>query len=322
MSDMDIAAKAIAEKLNPATDHQEPQEQVVTDETDAVEAEAEEQEVDASEEVEAVEQEGAVESQGTIEPPKFLSDQERAAFSGAPPEIQQWIIQRHNDQESAFTKKSQEIAEARKTAETEKAALDQRRQELEQAFAAIPQEKPPHSDEQLAELKASDEVSWTVAMTENAAFERKQEALKAEQAKLHKERLDAFATEQAKAIQEAAQKLPELIPEWKDEAVATKEKAEVAQYLSSLGYSDDMISGLSDPVAIAVTNKARKWDALQASKVVKLGKVKAAPKMGAPGSPEGKVTNDALKKAQEKAKKTGKVDDVGAALAVRFANRT
>lgn len=49
-----------------------------------------------------------------LEPPSNWSEQDKATFKAAPPEVQEWALRRHNDMEAAFTKKTQEIAEFRR----------------------------------------------------------------------------------------------------------------------------------------------------------------------------------------------------------------
>lgn len=49
-----------------------------------------------------------------LEPPSNWSEQDKATFKAAPPEVQEWALRRHNDMEAAFTKKTQEIADFRR----------------------------------------------------------------------------------------------------------------------------------------------------------------------------------------------------------------
>lgn len=49
-----------------------------------------------------------------LEPPSNWSEQDKATFKTAPPEVQEWALRRHNEMESAFTKKTQEIADFRR----------------------------------------------------------------------------------------------------------------------------------------------------------------------------------------------------------------
>ena len=79
-------------------------------------------------------------------------------------------------------------------------------------------------------------------------------------------------------LTEQYQKLPEVIPEWKDEAIATKEKQEIAQYLLANGIPENVVSTLSDAVQVSIARKAMLFDKMQKvdtatkKKAIKIGK--------------------------------------------------
>lgn len=56
-------------------------------------------------------------AQQPLEPHPRWSEADKAKFAAAPPEIQQWMLERQNATEAEFTRKTQEFAEQRRTVE-------------------------------------------------------------------------------------------------------------------------------------------------------------------------------------------------------------
>lgn len=317
MSDIDSAAEKISGLLSPSQEPEAPE-----SDPPAPEAEQDAEEpLETGPEVSGEEPEG--EDGGGGEPelpglaaPATMNEEERAVFENAPREVQEWSLRLHRSQQSALTKKSQEIADKSKEVEAAIAAANEARQSYLQALESVPDEKPPHSQEALAQLKEDDPTAWVVALEENRLFTDSKSNLRSERERAQREQMEAFAAQQAEVIQKAAEQLPEIIPEWKDEKVATQEKGALVTYLKSYKYDDQVISAIADPRIIDMANKARKWDELQAGKVTRLDKVRKAPPMGSPGSPvKSKKDTDALMKRVKE--RGGKIDDIAALLAAR-----
>lgn len=89
--------------------------------------------------------------------------------------------------------------------------------------------------------------------------------------------------EQAQALQREAERLPVLIPEWKDPEVAAKERAQIREWALKAGYEPEEVDSISRAHQVAVLRKAMLADRLQASKPEIENKVRTAPKLVKPG---------------------------------------
>ena len=113
-------------------------------------------------------------------------------------------------------------------------------------------------------------------------------------------------------IKEEMGKLHQAIPEWRDENLASAEKAQLYDYLRALGYTDQEISNAADHRPIVLARKAMLHDLQQQTadvakkKVVKIGK-----KVLKPGTRQTKAEakHDARKKARQKLRETGRLED-------------
>ena len=79
-------------------------------------------------------------------------------------------------------------------------------------------------------------------------------------------------------MQQAVQALHKFIPEWADEKIATKEKADLVKYGLSEGYLEQELNNLVDPRVVRSLRKAMLYDATQQAKpevkkkIVSIGK--------------------------------------------------
>jgi hypothetical protein len=84
-------------------------------------------------------------------------------------------------------------------------------------------------------------------------------------------------------LAEQAEKLPELIPEWKDQAIAQKERGEIRDWALKAGFQAAEVDNLTHAHHVAVMRKAMQYDKLQQSKPAIENKVRTAPKLVKPG---------------------------------------
>ena len=84
-----------------------------TEELEVEETETEELEVEEVEETEIEAEE--VEAVAKVEAPDHWAAADKERFAAAPPELQQWLLDRHKSMEGDYTRKSQEVAEVKKT---------------------------------------------------------------------------------------------------------------------------------------------------------------------------------------------------------------
>lgn len=118
-------------------------------------------------------------------------------------------------------------------------------------------------------------------------------------------------------LQEQRTMLQAKIPEWSDESRRVKDKAEIASVLKdAYGITAEEFEAITDHRHALVVRDAWNWQKLQKSKPATLNKVKAAPKLLKPGSPQSKASQDAARtnKARDTYRKTGRTSDGAAAL--------
>jgi hypothetical protein len=80
-----------------------------------------------------------------------------------------------------------------------------------------------------------------------------------------------------------ARKLPEIIPEWKDESTANRELGEIRQWGLKSGFTPEELGQVVFASHFAVMRKAMLYDKLQSSKPAIENKVRTAPKLVKPG---------------------------------------
>jgi hypothetical protein len=222
-----------------------------------------------------------------------------------------------------FTKQSQKLAEEKKVFESEFQQVQEERQQYVQLLSAL--------EGQLKDFDSVEEPDWTTLYQQNPveasqqqhewnAFQTdrkaKIEAAQQEKARLaqieQKERMEQMQT----LISEETHRLTEVIPEWKDQKRATKERTELKNYLLNQGVSEDEISALVKADHVKVLRKAMLYDKgkrkvsnqknnpQKRTRVMKSG-AKLAPKV-----------QDKYKKATSNLKKSGKWQDAASAVSM------
>lgn len=202
--------------------------------------------------------------------------------------------------ESDYRKKTAEAAEQRRQDDALRQELQQRQQfvasQLEPYLQALHKEligsqpDPKLIDEDPQEFMRQQAAYNTRAQQFQQTLQYRQ-ALSAQQEQ-EAQRL------QAEATQRENEKLMEAMPELKDEKVRTATFSQVATYLSSAGYTQAELNGLTDHRALLVAMKAAKYDALVAAKS-KQAKPEV-PKPVRPGSGATTQPNTAAQKALER----------------------
>ena len=210
-----------------------------------------------------------------------------------------------------YTRKTQELSNQRKT-------IEQQQQELAQRDAIYSQLLPKLEAQLKAELAG--EPDWNKLyeddpvgyVREKQLWDEKKEKLQATQAEQQRLQQEAAQKQQeqiAQMVQEGQQKLLELIPEWQDPEVATKDKLAIREYgINVLGYSPQEMDAVYDYRALLGLRNA--W--LQ-SKTVKATKKKPTEKAKArvarPGTTNRPRSVAPVKKAKQRLAKTGKPSD-------------
>lgn len=170
------------------------------------------------------------------------------------------------------------------------------------------------------------QVDWQALKQDPSAFNAQYVAY--EQRFAEMQRIGAeIAQERQQAQEQAARQaqayldeqktlLQAKVPEWSDATRRDKDKAEISEYLKGHGISAEELESISDHRQILVIRDALNWAKLQKQKPAVLKKVKDAPRLLKPGSPQSRGTQEQLgrQKARLQLKKTGSVRDASPVL--------
>jgi hypothetical protein len=222
-----------------------------------------------------------------------------------------------------FTKQSQKLAEEKKVFATEFQQVQEERQQYVQLLSAL--------ESQIKNMDSQPEPDWdTLYETDpieasrqqhewnrfNQAKNEKLQAAQAEKQRVaqieQREQMEQYKT----LLSQEAQRLQEVIPEWKDQKRAAKEQQDLKKYLINQGVSEEEVSALVKADHVKVLRKAMLYDKgkrkvsnqknnpQKRTRVMKSG-AKLAPKV-----------QDKFKKATSNLKKSGKWQDAHQAVSM------
>lgn len=213
-----------------------------------------------------------------------------------------------------YTKKTQEVAEARKMVEAERQKIEEAsrlRDQYAERLSVIEQMlSQTDKAEDLASLKETDPIGYAVRVAEQAEREKQLAAVRAEQQRLaqqqqseHSERLKAHLAQEAARLRE---EIPEMADEIKGEVV----KRDIRNFAKSIGFSDQELAQVYDSRAVLTLYKAMQYDKLMKGKPQATKKVQQAPKMLKPGTstPESAEMSES-KKLKARLRQTGSKSD-------------
>ena len=287
------------EPKNEETSEAQPTEEVESEEP------AEEQEA-GTEEVES-EEEAPEDDDEPAAPRTF-----KVKVDGEEVEVTEDDLVKGYSRTADYTRKTQALAEQRKSFEAEQQAVLQERAEYAKVLSQL--------QAQLQQTTAQ-EPDWDALYDhdpiEASKLERKWKSYKEQQAAVRAEQ-DRVAEmergEQIKALRARLQseqtKVLEAIPEWKDEAKAKEGRAKLVTYGKSLGFSDEELNAVYDSRMVKVLADAAAYNDLKAKKAT-LQPTKTHVKQAGSSSANVKQTS-ATTKAKQRLAKTGSVKDAAA----------
>jgi hypothetical protein len=286
-----------AESIEPEIDELEEQDEEYTEElVDEEELEFDDEE-DGEEETEVEEVE---------EQPVY-----RVTVDGSEIEVTQDELINGYSRQQDYTRKTQELANQRKT-------IEQQAQELAQRDAIYAQLLPKMEAQLQGELV--NEPDWDslynddpiAFVREKQLWDEKKEKLKAAEAEQQRLQQEAYAKQQeqiAQQVQEGQQKILEIIPEWKNAEVAQQEKLAIRDYgINVLGYLPQEMDAIYDYRALLGLRNA--WLNSKTVEATKKKPTQKAPaRVARPGTTSRKKTVAPAKRAKQVLAKTGKVQD-------------
>lgn len=276
----------------------------VVDEADAEEAEADD-EAEADEDAEADDGDDEEEETDADEKP----DTFKVKVDGEEVEVTLDELKRDYSGQKYIQKGMQQAAEARKHAEAIYNTLQNERQQflatlqqVQQQGVVTPPEKPN------AELLDQDPIGY---MQANARYEAQMAEYQKQQTQLQEQaaRQQQLARQAHQMqVQEQAQRLVEMIPEFADQEKAGKLKADLLQTGSeAYGFSAEELSGIVDARMVKVLHDAYKWQQLQSGKA-KAKKQPAPSKNVKPKARRPEPQKVVRRKKLEAARKSGKAE--------------
>lgn len=220
-----------------------------------------------------------------------------------------------------YTKKSQALAEERKQFSQDRDAVLLERQQYSQLLGALQtqltafDEPAPDFDRLYDEdpIEASRQERQYRQRTEQR--QQKMQAIAIEQQRVN----DANAQEQQQQmrglIQSEAAQLPDLIPEWKDEKVANKQREQLREYLINQGVAEEELGALVRANHIKVLRKAMLYDQGQ-KRVRKAQKAGQGGKTVRSGSrqTQAKPSQRKTKAAFQRLKQTGSTENAASLI--------
>jgi len=286
-----------AESIEPEIDELEEQDDLGTEELVEEEDLEFDDEEDGEEETEVEEVE---------EQPVY-----RVTVDGEEIEVTQDELINGYSRQQDYTRKTQELANQRKT-------IEQQAQELQQRDAIYAQLLPKMEAQLKGELV--NEPDWDslynddpiAFVREKQLWDEKKEKLKAAQAEQQRLQQESYAQQQqliAQQVQEGQQKILEIIPEWKNAEVAQKEKLAIRDYgINVLGYSPQEMDAIYDYRALLGLRNA--WLNSKTVEATKKKPTQKAPaRVARPGTTTRKKSVAPAKRAKQVLAKTGKVQD-------------
>lgn len=240
----------------------------------------------------------------------------RVKMAGEEREITQSELIKLAQQGADYTKKSQQVAEARKQLEAEARVIEEARKErteYAQRLQALQQylEQNAPKGEDLEYLKENDPIGYAVKVAELTQQEKQLAAVRAEQERLAYMQQAEIAQQQKAHIAQQAQLVSQLIPEYADAQKGEGLRKELRAYAKSIGYTDEEVNSVYDARTVKALYDAMQYAKLQKSKPEVTKKVSQAPKaMKAGNVKSGKTSNsEQAKRDRNKLKQTGKVKD-------------
>ncbi len=301
--------------------------------TDALEAETTEEvveEAEASEEMEATEEDNSVvegsEEELEVEEDAESSEDESFDILGAIVEVDGEEItveelKAANLRQRDYTRKTQELAEQRKTLEAQYSEIERERAQYAQMLPALQQrleqkEQEPDWDtlyDTDPTMAAKAERQWRKQQDEREA---QMQAVQAEQQRLQALQQQKVQQMQEQYVSQQREILPEVIPEWRDSKVAAQEATQIRDFLLGEGFTEQDIGGLTNATLVKLARKAMLYDRGETRVTAAKAKPKKARaktlKSGTKAS-QPRPKSDA-QKAIQNAKQSGRVQDAAQAI--------
>jgi len=215
-----------------------------------------------------------------------------------------------------YTRKTQQIAEARKQTEAELQAVRAEREQYAQLLSAletqVQQVAQPNID--WDRLYQEDPIEWVRQREVMRENQEKAAAIQSEKQRLAQISQQEQAQLMQQKLQQEQEALLAAIPDWKDAKKAQAEKAMLVEFGQKIGFTPEELKSVVDHRAVLMLRKAALYDQMMS----KRGNIKPVtnngPRPAKPGA-AGRISNNTeAVRAQQRVAKTGRVDDAANAI--------
>lgn len=215
-----------------------------------------------------------------------------------------------------YTRKTQQIAEARKQAEAELQEVRAEREQYAQLLGALQAQVQQAAQPQVDwdRLYQEDPIEWVRQREVMRENQEKAAAIQSEQQRLAQLSQQEQAQQRQALLAQEQEALVAAIPEWKDAKKAQAEKAMLVQFGQKVGFTPDELKNVIDHRAVVMLRKAALYDQMMS----KRGQIKPVtnngPRPAKPGAAGRVSSNTEAMRAQQRLAKTGRVDDAADAI--------
>lgn len=215
-----------------------------------------------------------------------------------------------------YTRKTQQVAEARRIADGELQAVRAEREQYAQLLGAlsaqVQQAAQPNID--WDRLYNEDPIEWVRQREVMRENQEKNVAIQSEQQRLSQISQQEQMQYRSQMLQQEQEALVAAIPEWKDSKKAAAEKAMLIQFGQKIGFTPDELKNVIDHRAVLMLRKAALYDQMMSKRKDIKPVMNNGPRPAKPGA-AGRVSNgtEALR-SQQRLAKTGRIDDAADAI--------
>jgi hypothetical protein len=215
-----------------------------------------------------------------------------------------------------YTRKTQQIAEARKQTDAELSAVRAEREQYAQLLSAleaqVQQVAQPNID--WDRLYQEDPIEWVRQREVMRDNQDKAAAIQSEKQRLTQLSQQEQAQFMQQKLQHEQEALLAAIPDWRDAKKAQAEKALLVEFGQKIGFTSDELKGVVDHRAVLMLRKAALYDQMMSKRGNIKPVVNNGPRPAKPGA-AGRVSNTTeAVRAQQRVAKTGRVDDAANAI--------
>ena len=215
-----------------------------------------------------------------------------------------------------YTRKTQQIAEARKQTDAELQEVRAEREQYAQLLGAlqaqVQQAAQPNID--WDRLYNEDPIEWVRQREVMRENQEKAAAIQSEQQRLAQLSQQEQTQHRQMLLAQEQEALVAAIPEWKDAKKAQAEKAMLVQFGQKVGFTPDELKSVIDHRAVVMLRKAALYDQMMSKRGNIRPAVNNGPKPAKPGA-AGRMDNTTdSRRSQQRLAKTGRVNDAASAI--------